>query len=114
MALWVRFARDGGEGFGTLESEAVAVHTGDMLGRYPLAILVAYAADQEQARDTVRQITERFGPDRIVTGLDEFDRVCGGGVVPGSAIGDAATSPGVSPDVPDGTVTDRSTQSRSG
>ncbi len=25
-------------------------------------------------------------PDRIVTGLDEFDRVCGGGVVPGSAI----------------------------
>ena len=31
MALWVRFARDGGEGFGTLENEAVAVHSGDML-----------------------------------------------------------------------------------
>src|SRR3982751_4731585 len=25
-------------------------------------------------------------PPRITTGLDEFDRVCGGGVVPGSAI----------------------------
>jgi DNA repair protein RadA/Sms len=25
-------------------------------------------------------------PPRIVTGVDEFDRVCGGGVVPGSAI----------------------------
>lgn len=25
-------------------------------------------------------------PDRIATGVDEFDRVCGGGVVPGSAI----------------------------
>ncbi len=25
-------------------------------------------------------------PDRITTGVDEFDRVCGGGVVPGSAI----------------------------
>src|SRR5262245_20675062 len=25
-------------------------------------------------------------PARIVTGVDEFDRVCGGGVVPGSAL----------------------------
>ncbi len=25
-------------------------------------------------------------PPRIITGVDEFDRVCGGGVVPGSAI----------------------------
>ena len=29
---------------------------------------------------------ETPAPDRIVTGLEEFDRVCGGGVVPGSAI----------------------------
>lgn len=44
-------------------------HTADMLDRYPTAILVAYAVDQEQARDTVRLIAERFGPDRIVTGI---------------------------------------------
>ena len=31
MALWVRFARDAGEGFGTLEDAAIAVHAGDML-----------------------------------------------------------------------------------
>jgi DNA repair protein RadA/Sms len=30
--------------------------------------------------------TESATPLRIVTGVDEFDRVCGGGVVPGSAI----------------------------
>jgi hypothetical protein len=30
MALWVRFARDGGEGFGTLEGERIAVHAGDL------------------------------------------------------------------------------------
>ncbi|HEX6860183.1 MAG TPA: DNA repair protein RadA [Caulobacteraceae bacterium] len=30
--------------------------------------------------------TETATPPRIVTGVDEFDRVCGGGVVPGSAI----------------------------
>ena len=30
--------------------------------------------------------TETAAPPRIVTGVDEFDRVCGGGVVPGSAI----------------------------
>ncbi len=29
---------------------------------------------------------ETLPPPRIVTGVDEFDRVCGGGVVPGSAI----------------------------
>jgi DNA repair protein RadA/Sms len=29
---------------------------------------------------------ETPAPERIVTGLEEFDRVCGGGVVPGSAI----------------------------
>lgn len=29
---------------------------------------------------------ETFAPPRISTGVDEFDRVCGGGVVPGSAI----------------------------
>ena len=44
-------------------------HTAEMLTRYPLAILVAYAADQEQARDTVREVAQRFGPDRIVTGI---------------------------------------------
>ncbi|HYG26678.1 MAG TPA: ATPase domain-containing protein, partial [Caulobacteraceae bacterium] len=30
--------------------------------------------------------TETATPPRIVTGVEEFDRVCGGGVVPGSAI----------------------------
>ena len=30
--------------------------------------------------------TETPAPPRIITGVDEFDRVCGGGVVPGSAI----------------------------
>lgn len=29
---------------------------------------------------------ETPAPPRIITGVDEFDRVCGGGVVPGSAI----------------------------
>jgi DNA repair protein RadA/Sms len=29
---------------------------------------------------------ETPAPDRIITGIEEFDRVCGGGVVPGSAI----------------------------
>lgn len=31
MTLWVRFARDGATGFGTLEGESIAVHAGDML-----------------------------------------------------------------------------------
>jgi 2-keto-4-pentenoate hydratase/2-oxohepta-3-ene-1,7-dioic acid hydratase in catechol pathway len=30
MALWVRFSRDGREGFGTLEGEAIRVHAGDL------------------------------------------------------------------------------------
>jgi 2-keto-4-pentenoate hydratase/2-oxohepta-3-ene-1,7-dioic acid hydratase in catechol pathway len=30
MVLWVRFGRDGEEGFGTLEGETVRVHAGDM------------------------------------------------------------------------------------
>lgn len=30
MALWVRFSRDGAEGFGTLEGERIAVHGGDL------------------------------------------------------------------------------------
>lgn len=30
MALWVRFARDGAEGFGVLEGEAIRVHSGDI------------------------------------------------------------------------------------
>jgi 2-keto-4-pentenoate hydratase/2-oxohepta-3-ene-1,7-dioic acid hydratase in catechol pathway len=30
MALWVRFSRDGAEGFGTLEGESIRVHEGDM------------------------------------------------------------------------------------
>ncbi len=38
--------------------------------------------------------TETPTPPRIVTGVEEFDRVCGGGVVPGSAIL-AAGDPGV-------------------
>jgi DNA repair protein RadA/Sms len=38
--------------------------------------------------------TETPAPPRIVTGVEEFDRVCGGGVVPGSAIL-AAGDPGV-------------------
>ncbi len=31
MALWVRFARNGAEGFGRLEGAAIQVHAGDML-----------------------------------------------------------------------------------
>jgi 2-keto-4-pentenoate hydratase/2-oxohepta-3-ene-1,7-dioic acid hydratase in catechol pathway len=30
MALWVRYARDGVEGFGTLEGEAIRAHAGDL------------------------------------------------------------------------------------
>ena len=30
MGLWVRFARDGAEGFGLLEGEAIRVHAGDI------------------------------------------------------------------------------------
>lgn len=44
MTLWLRFARDGREGFGALDGETVAVHQGDMFGanaptgeRLPLA-----------------------------------------------------------------------------
>ena len=36
-----------------------------MLTLYSSAILVTYAADQEQARDIVRQIAERFSPDEV-------------------------------------------------
>ena len=32
MAVWVRFEREGGAGFGTLENGMVAVHRGDMFG----------------------------------------------------------------------------------
>jgi 2-keto-4-pentenoate hydratase/2-oxohepta-3-ene-1,7-dioic acid hydratase in catechol pathway len=32
MTLWVRFARDGAEGFGTLDGESIAIHAGEMLG----------------------------------------------------------------------------------
>ena len=51
------------------ELAGLLADTADMLTRYPSAILVAYAADQEQGRDTIRQIALRFGPDRIITGL---------------------------------------------
>lgn len=33
MAHWIRFERDGAIGFGTLEGDAIAVHTGDMFDR---------------------------------------------------------------------------------
>lgn len=32
MTLWVRFTRDGREGFGTLDGDAIAVHAGAMFG----------------------------------------------------------------------------------
>jgi 2-keto-4-pentenoate hydratase/2-oxohepta-3-ene-1,7-dioic acid hydratase in catechol pathway len=32
MTVWVRYARDGAEGFGTLEGEAIRVHAGDLFG----------------------------------------------------------------------------------
>jgi 2-keto-4-pentenoate hydratase/2-oxohepta-3-ene-1,7-dioic acid hydratase in catechol pathway len=32
MALWVRFTRDGREGFGTLDGDVIAVHAGEMFG----------------------------------------------------------------------------------
>jgi 2-keto-4-pentenoate hydratase/2-oxohepta-3-ene-1,7-dioic acid hydratase in catechol pathway len=48
MALWVRFARaDGTEGFGTLGTEAIAAHAGDMFG-------VATPTGESLALDTVR------------------------------------------------------------
>ena len=30
MALWIRFSRDGREGFGTLQDDSIAVHAGDL------------------------------------------------------------------------------------
>lgn len=33
MPLWIRFARDGASGFGTLEGDTIAVHDGDMFDR---------------------------------------------------------------------------------
>lgn len=42
MALWVRFARAGGEGFGVLADGAIAVHGGDMFaGAAPTGEMVA-------------------------------------------------------------------------
>lgn len=32
MALWLRFTRDGREGFGTLDGDVIAVHAGEMFG----------------------------------------------------------------------------------
>jgi 2-keto-4-pentenoate hydratase/2-oxohepta-3-ene-1,7-dioic acid hydratase in catechol pathway len=32
MALWIRFSRDGREGFGTLRDDSIAVHAGDLFG----------------------------------------------------------------------------------
>ena len=44
MTLWVRYARDGAEGFGTLEGEGIAVHAGDMLaGATPTGQVLALA-----------------------------------------------------------------------
>ena len=38
MAKWIRFEQDGKTGFGTLEGDAIAVHTGDMFaGAKPAA-----------------------------------------------------------------------------
>ena len=44
MALWVRFERDGGEGFGTLADGAIAVHGGDLFaGATPTGAVVPLA-----------------------------------------------------------------------
>ena len=44
MTLWVRFARDGAEGFGTLEGESIRVHEGGMFdGATPTGEQVALA-----------------------------------------------------------------------
>src|SRR4051794_27717150 len=44
MALWVRFAREAGEGFGTLENGAIAPHAGDLFaGATPTGESVALA-----------------------------------------------------------------------
>ncbi|MCO6418113.1 fumarylacetoacetate hydrolase family protein [Siccirubricoccus sp. KC 17139] len=44
MALWVRFTRDGTEGFGTLDGETIAVHSGDLLaGATPTGATLALA-----------------------------------------------------------------------
>ena len=48
-------------------------HTAELLSRYPSAILAAYSADQEEARQVVAAlmiaVAERFGSDRIITGV---------------------------------------------
>jgi 2-keto-4-pentenoate hydratase/2-oxohepta-3-ene-1,7-dioic acid hydratase in catechol pathway len=44
MALWVRYARDGAEGFGTLEEESIRVHAGDLFaGATPTGEAIARA-----------------------------------------------------------------------
>jgi 2-keto-4-pentenoate hydratase/2-oxohepta-3-ene-1,7-dioic acid hydratase in catechol pathway len=44
MTLWVRFRRDGAEGFGTLDGEAIAVHAGDLFaGASPTGETLALA-----------------------------------------------------------------------
>uniref|UniRef100_UPI0011F19259 fumarylacetoacetate hydrolase family protein n=1 Tax=Siccirubricoccus phaeus TaxID=2595053 RepID=UPI0011F19259 len=44
MSLWVRFSRGGQEGFGTLEGERIAVHTGDLFaGAAPTGATLALA-----------------------------------------------------------------------
>jgi 2-keto-4-pentenoate hydratase/2-oxohepta-3-ene-1,7-dioic acid hydratase in catechol pathway len=45
MTLWVRYARDGAEGFGTLDGESIAIHAGEMLsGATPTGESVALAS----------------------------------------------------------------------
>jgi len=45
MTLWVRFARNGATGFGTLAGEAIAVHAGDLFaGAAPTGESIALAA----------------------------------------------------------------------
>jgi 2-keto-4-pentenoate hydratase/2-oxohepta-3-ene-1,7-dioic acid hydratase in catechol pathway len=45
MALWVRFADDSREGFGTLDGETIRVHAGDMLaGATPAGTIIPLAA----------------------------------------------------------------------
>jgi 2-keto-4-pentenoate hydratase/2-oxohepta-3-ene-1,7-dioic acid hydratase in catechol pathway len=47
MTLWVRFARDGATGFGTLAEEAIAVHAGDLFaGAAPTGEIVSLATVQ--------------------------------------------------------------------
>jgi len=52
----------------------------------PPGALTATKASRTRGLNFMGLEAETVAPPRIATGVDEFDRVCGGGIVPGSAI----------------------------